>query len=205
MIFREYGTAVETFNYSGCLGNETQTSEWQAFSATAVCEALRSGLAGIARHGGGLHYLPAEDHRRIQLKNLRWKHHFVHVEISGKGAYFLPMKINGKTLPGTAQLPADCLEGKTIFWTIRRSVRPFATPVLLNSFGLPVCAVCAKKDLLSFRTADEGHYPMEIHAGAELDVSVNGIPVPIEYDPAVSRIWLDRCFLKGDLIEIRIP
>ncbi len=202
--FDFYKTAIETFNYSGCCGNESQTGDWQTFSSTAVCEALRSGLAGIARHRESLYYIPADDHRKIHLKNLRLKDTMVNVDISGTGPYFEPMKIDDRRQEGTAQIPSDRICGKSLQWSIRRSRHPFRTPVLLNSCGLPVRSIQVKGKTLTFLSAGCGHYPLEIAVPSEPEVRLNGAKIPFEFDPVKKRLRIDLQFRVDDRIEVII-
>ncbi len=200
--FDLYKTAIETFNYSGCAGNETQTCDWQTFTATAVCEALRSGLAGIARHGGGLHYIPADDYRKICLNNLRFGKTIINIVISGKGKYFTAMKLNGKTLAGTAQLPVDQIDGKSLLWEIKRTNTPFKTPVLLNTSGLPVVNFETFKNGIGFSAGADGHFPIEVYSDKKTMVLLNGKEVSFQFDRKHKRVWMDLHFKRFDYVEI---
>lgn len=200
--FDFYKTAIETFNYSGCLGNETQTCDWQTFAATSVCEALRSGLAGIARHRGGLYYIPADDYRKICLRNLRLGKTTINVVISGKGEYFEPVKLNGGILAGTAQLPVDRIVGKSLLWEIKRTNVPFQTPVLLNTFGLPVVNFETFANGFGFSAGACGHFPVEVYSEKETVVLQNGQEVSFQFDRKRKRVWMDLHFKHLDYIKI---
>ena len=201
-IFDHYKCAIETFNYSGCLGNEGQVCDWQTFSSTSACEAIRTGLAGIGRHGGGLYYIPAEDDHVITLDQINLKSSSVAIEISGKGKY-CTMTLNGKAVKGSMQLPVDLLKRGKNIWKIKRSNTPFTGPVLLTTYGAPIHALETNGKELSFRIGYAGHYPMEFAASAKAKVYVDGKPVKTEINSDNGHLYIDTVFAKDSVILIK--
>ena len=175
----EYRNAIETFNYSGCPGNEMQTGDWQTFGCTGINEAIRAGLVGIVRHAGGLRYLPAADDRMAALRNVPWENKRIDLEISGRGPYLDKMEIDGVACLGTAQIPSDCLrtEGERVICRIVRAESLPAYPILLQACGLSISQVRAEGARVTFTADYAGHFPLQFLAGKEVAVSVNGVTV----------------------------
>ena len=111
---------------------------------------LRKAIAGVGRHCGGLFYIPADDEHGIRLSNVKFFDTVVNIVIRGKGHYFAPMRVNGMELKGTAQLPRECYDGKSLNWEITRSDEYPSYPVLLTSYGAPVSNVRVRDYSLFF-------------------------------------------------------
>ena len=200
--FARWKVAQETFNYAGAEGNVFQTANWQTFSATAALEALRSGVAGIFRHRGGLWYCPAEDSGRVVLRNLPLRNRRITVEISGSGRY-AEMSVNGRAFSGSMQLPCDLpIQSENPVWEIRRTSDETTLPFLLSATDLPIRNLRKEKQCVTFTAAGSASSPLCI-AGAPggILLTVNGTPVSCEWDPESSLAWIDRVWKEGDVIR----
>ncbi len=195
-----YGTAIETQNFSGCLGDESQNSDWQAFAATSICEMLRTAMAGVGRHCGGLFYIPADDEHEIRLGNLKCFDTAVNIVIRGKGPFWAQICVNGMELKVTAQLPRECFDGKILNWEIIRGDGCPSYPVLLNSYGLLVSNVSIREHSLSLNCEENGHYPMEFLAKANAKATLNSKCIRTEV--ANGHLYLDVDVKCGDTIAI---
>ena len=193
----EYRNAIETFNYSGCPGNETQTGDWQTFGCTGISEAIRAGLVGIVRHAGGLRYLPAMDERLAALRNIPWENKRIDLEISGCGPYLDRLEIDGVPCLGTAQLPVDCLqtENAKVHCRILRSETLPPYPILLQACGAAVSQVTVEGNNLTFTVVHAGHFPLQFLARKEVALTVNGQSVG-----ATSDGWRDLTLPGGAVV-----
>ena len=200
--FGQYKVAIETFNYAGCDGNASQTANWQTFSATAAGQAIQYGLAGIGRHCGGLHYIPAYDEHEINIDNLKSGSSIFSIRISGSGKYVGKMTLNGTELNGTMQIPFDLITSGKVEWKIERSNRPFSGPVLLSAFDMPVSALVCGGKSLEFTLGKTTHVPILLQCPLEPRVKINGEPVMGEWNAEESVFWMDRKWNQDDRISI---
>jgi len=202
--FDRWKVAQETYNYAGAEGNVSQTANWQTFSATAALEALRSGVAGISRHRGGLWYLPAQDSGRITLRNVPVSGRRIVIEISGTGEY-AEMSVNGTAFEGSMQLPCDVFpETGEVVWRIRRCSEEPVYPVLISAVDLPVRNLVTEGGATRFEFAGVGYSPVCIRCSGKPRLRVDGGEIPVEWMPEERTAWVDRLWCEGDAVEIRI-
>lgn len=202
-VFEQYKVAQETFNLAVCEQNVTQTVNWQAFSATSACEAIRHGLCGIGRHRGGFYYIPAHDDHRITMDNIRFFDKTFAIRISGTGS-FGTIKINGTSIDGSLQIPVDMFPGGNQFeLDIMRTVPPSDRPVLLNAFDQGISDLNSKAKRLSFRLDQKSHSPVLIYSPVKPSVEINGLALKnFEWDEATHKAWIDSTWEKKDEVTV---
>ena len=202
-VFRHYGNAVETFNLCWCMGGgQSQTADWQTFSATGAMQALLHAVIGIAWHRGGLHYLPAENRGDVFLENFHFRGVRCSLHCSGRGSYVKTMRINGKILEGSCQIPADWFEGlDECAWEVTLEDTMPEDPVLLSAADLPVKELYASPGVLRFRAGDTAFASIEFLARGKPRAFRNGRPLSPRSCPGA--VWLISALVaKNDLIEI---
>ena len=203
-MFDMFKTCIETFNYTGCVGNCSQTSNWQTFSATASMQALIHGVIGVEWHRGGICYLPGQYTGEHTLKNFRFRKKVYSFRTEGKGEY-AQIYVNGKALAGTLQFPADiCKEEKKIDCVIRHSGKAPDRPVLYMAIDLPVSHLKSGREILTFRAAKRCHAPVRMYSPMKPVVTVNDKEIAVEWDEQTKILWFDREFKKGDKVTARI-
>ena len=90
-FFDRYKTAIETFNLSGCEGDEIQISNWQTFAATSTEQAIYR-AAGIEYHRGGIVYVPAQDDKKVEVNNIANNKRKFNLKFSGEGDFVKTFK-----------------------------------------------------------------------------------------------------------------
>jgi hypothetical protein len=135
--YLETGTAVETFNFTGCPGDQSQLSEWQTFSATGAVKGLVSGVAGIEIHRGGINYLPAFGTKYRKVYGLSIDNKVYNIDIVGEGNLG-QLILNGQVLEGTLQLPIDVETKKENYLEFRRCNSTLTPLVFLQGEDIPI-------------------------------------------------------------------
>ena len=202
--YEETGTAVETFNFTGCLGDQSQLAEWQTFSATGAIKALISGVAGIEYHRGGLNYLPAAECKSRKIKGLCMNKTSFDIEISGTGNS-AQLFLNGTLIPGTFQLPADAAEAGNNNLQFKRCDRSVTPLLFLQAEDLPIRDFEYKDNKISFTVDADRHAVLRFYAerhpiwNARED---NGFEVT--WDPVEHLLLWKGIFRKGGRIEVKL-
>lgn len=198
--FDRWQSAEETTNFSRFAIHPSQVCDWQAFSATANMEALRSAVAGILRHRGGISYLPAADRDDMQIHNIPVDDKRVSVCVVGDGEYGV-LTADDKEISGTLQVPAD-ISYKTL--TVRRSDKLPAYPVLLTALDMPVEKLMAEENCLQFTCAETVSTPVCLLCEKTPIVFVNDVKRSPEYHCDSKKAWIDYCWHKGDVVTVQM-
>lgn len=203
-VYGRTQNAVETFNYSFCLGNQTQLADWQAFSATAAMQAIIQGRIGLAWHRGGLHFVPAADDKECAIRNFHFRDKIYDLSITGQGGFIGGMSFNGREITGTAQLPADLPRQERNSWQVERTANEPPYPVLLWMIDIPIIQVSASAGHLIFKTASGGFAKMECFVPGNPILTINGKKVEYEYDEKEKSLWFTGDVNEGDVFEINL-
>ena len=202
--YGETGTAVETFNFTGCPGDQNQLSEWQTFSATGAIKALVSGVAGIEYHRGGINYLPANGCNSRKINALCINGSICDIEVSGIGDS-AQLYLNGCCLPGTLQVPADRLKkGKNLI-EFKRCDSSSAPLLFLQAEDLPISDLKYENRSLSF-TVDADRHSV-IHFYAESDPiwkAREDNDFELIWNPEEHLLLWKGTFRKGERIEVKL-
>lgn len=191
--------AEETTNFSRFAIHPDQVCDWQSFAATAQMEALRSAVAGVLRHRGGLYYLPANDNGDVTVHNVPLDEERVTVTVCGEGC-FGAWYCDDVKLEGSLQLPTDAPQGAL---RICRGEAP-AYPVLISALDLPVKDVSVSGTATMCTCAAVAFTPMTWYAPVRPTVTVNGEEVPCEWDEATQRAYVDRLWQAGDRVRVSV-
>lgn len=191
--------AEETTNFSRFGIHPEQVCDWQSFAATAQMEALRSAVAGVQRHRGGLCYLPADDDNVLTVSNVPLGNERITVTVTGSGA-FAKLCCEGKTVEGTLQYPAD-LPIKDV--TVCRGEAP-SHPVLLSSLDLPIQDVTVDGSAVRVTCAGTAFTPMMWYAPSKPQVTVNGVSIDCEWDKEKKCAYVDRLWQTGDRVTVSV-
>ncbi len=196
--FDRWKVAEETTNFSKYAIAAAQVCDWQTFAATGNMEALRAGVAGIAKHRGGVYYTPAQDDTDIVVSRVPLRDTTVTVTVSGDGE-FAELWQNGQVIRGTLQLPADA---PTADIAVRRVEQLPSYPVLLSAIDLPITDVTASDNATSFLCGDTVYAPMCFAAATRPTVKVNGEVVDTVWDG--KKCYIDRRFCAGDRVSVTV-
>ena len=200
-FFDRYKTAIETFNLSGCEGDEIQISNWQTFAATSTEQAIYR-AAGIEYHRGGIVYVPAQDDKKVEVNNIANNKRKFNLKFSGEGDFVKTFKVNGKAVRGTMQIPFDLLKRGVNILEIVRSNTPFGRPTLYSAVDIPILKLSSRKDELSFFIGANIHAPIKIHVPSKPIIELNGKSIDFEYlEPFC---FVDSIYQKGDCLKVRI-
>ena len=191
--------AEETTNFSRFAIHPDQVCDWQAFAATAQMEALRSAVAGIGRHRGGLYYAPATDNRDVTVENVPMGDARISVTVTGDGS-FATLVCGGKAVTGTLQQPCDVPAGDLC---IRRG-EASAYPVLLNVVDMPVANVTVQGTSTACECQATAYAPMIWYAPAKPTVTVNGEVISCEWDEQTKRVYFSRVWQANDHVLVAI-
>lgn len=197
--YEKHHVAAETFNLAGCMGDEANNADWQSFAAAGALDALCGGVFGIVRHLGGLHYIPSPGAEEASLEGFLFRGKRWNIRITGKGNYARSY-FNGKSLPGTLQVPQEIYALSKIDWEIRLSNKKHTEPVLLSMIGTGIEKVLAKPGRLSFQITEKAHAIMHIQCDKKAKVLVNGEQCSCER--IGNELYLDRLFFAGDCIVV---
>lgn len=201
--FDQYKNAIETFNYDGCSDDVVQCADWQAFSATGAYHAIYQGLAGIAWHRGGLHYLASKDNHEIIIKGFRFNNQVWNLHFHGSGKYVRTFMVNGQKIKGSLQIPVGFSEGNECNWVVERSEIPFDRPTLLQADDAQITVLESAHDLLVLQIKNAVHASSMFYTPNMPEVSVNGKTVVCEYERESNIMWFDHHFQADDLVKIR--
>ena len=198
--FARWQSAEETTNFSRFSIHPSQVCDWQAFSATANMEALRSAVLGILRHRGGISYLPAQDNEILQICNLPMEDHRISVSVEGSGEYGVLMA-DGKEIPGTLQTPAD-ISYQTLY--VRRTDKLPAYPVLVTALDLPVEKLTVKENCLQFTCGETVSAPVCLLCETSPTVFVGDVKLSPVYCSDSKKVWMDYQWYKGDVVTVQM-
>ena len=198
--FHRWQSAEETTNFSRFAIHPSQVCDWQAFSATANMEALRSAVLGILRHRGGISYLPALDNESMQICNLPMEDHRISVSVEGCGKYGVLMA-EGKEIPGTLQTPAD-ISYQTL--SVRRTDTLPAYPVLVTALDMPVEKLTVKGNCLQFTCGETVSAPVCLLCEKCPSVFVNDLRLSPIYSEDSKKVWVDYQWHKGDVVTVKM-
>lgn len=198
--FARWQVAEETTNFSRYAIHPSQVCDWQAFSATANMEALRSAVAGIFRHRGGIGYLPAADCGEMQIRNIPTPDGKISVTVEGVGRYGL-LIADGCEIPGTLQVPLD-ISYTTL--TIQRTDKLPEYPVLMAALDMPIEQVAVTDNALRFVCGNTAMTPICFLCEAMPAVFVNDVELPVQYNADNKHAWVDYCWRKGDIITVQL-
>ena len=159
-------------------------------------EGLRAGVAGVLRHRGGWHYLPAEDDEIVRLRHVPNGEKCMDITVCDNGD-FAVLYGGDEPVYGTLQAPSDKAADE---WTVRRTYERPTYPVLMNAIDLPVNEVSVTDSSLSFTCGDTVYTPVQITAPTKPTVSVNGIVVSGEWNEETKTLWIDRLWMSGEKI-----
>ena len=199
--FSKTGIAIETFNLSGCLGDELQRADWQTFSATGAYNAILQGLCGLVFHQGGLGFAQDEDKRRIQITNFAG----FDIDISGKGSYVRKFTVDGKVLYGTLQIPTDVASLKDKRQHKLEILRGHGVPrriILLRALELPIVNLVSKSQCLEFTVSRYAYGSLEIYAPYPVTLTINGVKCSLECGEAPHIYFCERRFTNGARVKI---
>ena len=194
-FFREYHTAIETFNLAGCVGDTSQLGNWQAFSATAAMQALLSGVGGWEIDCGGWHWVWGSG-SESSFKNINGRD----FEVRGEGGYASGISVDGRFIAGTMQLPKGA-EGRRI--SIERTCEKIQHAVLLYAVDAEIADVELNGKTLSFTVANDVHSALKCYAPSHAEVSVNGKSVQYVFYTGDDTFHFDSVFRAGDRVEIK--
>ena len=197
--FARWQAAEETTNFSRFAIHPSQVCDWQAFSATANMEALRSAVVGILRHRGGISYLPAEDCGEMQIHNIPVQDGRISATVEGTGKYGVLM-VDGREIPGTLQVPTD-ISGKSL--TVHRTENLPAHPVLIMALDMPVKQIAVKNHCLQFVCEKTAMIPVCFLCETKPAVWVNGVELPVQYSEESKQAWIDHIWHQNDVVVVQ--
>lgn len=201
--YEETGTAVETFNFTGCPGDQSQLADWQTFSATGAIKALVSGVAGIEYHRGGINYLPADGCKYRKIKGLYMNKKSFDIEITGTGNS-AQLFLNGTLIPGTLQLPADLAETETSRLEFKRCSMENTPLLFLQAEDLPVSGFRFENNSLSFSVEADRYTVLRFHAETEPQWKMENKEITEVWIPEEKQLHLKGLFRKGDRVEVKL-
>lgn len=202
--YEETGTAVETFNFTGCPGDQSQLADWQTFSATGAIKALVSGVAGIEYHRGGLNYLPAPGSQSRKINGLCMNDNVFDIEISGTGDS-AQLFLNGTLIPGTLQLPADAAKDGNNLLEFKRCNRSSTPLLFLQAEDLPISDFKYENNGISFTVDADRHAVLRFYAErnpAWKSRQENNFE--LTWDPKEHLLLWKGIFRKGERIEVKL-
>ena len=202
--YEETGTAVETFNFTGCPGDQSQLSEWQTFSATGAVKALVSGVAGIEYHRGGLNYLPAPGSKSRKINGFCMDQKVFDIEISGTGDS-AQLFLNGILIPGTLQLPADAAKEGDNLLEFKRCDSSSTPLLFLQAEDLPISDLKYENNSLSFTVDADRHAVIHFYAaGDPLWKAREDNDFELIWSPEEHLLLWKGTFRKGERIEVKL-
>jgi hypothetical protein len=199
--FKKTGVAIETFNLSGCLGDELQRADWQTFSATGAYNAIVQGLCGLVFHQGGLGFAPDEDDHKISINNFAG----FDIDIAGKGSFVRKFVVDGKVLNGTLQIPKDIASIKDKQRHKVEITRGCTAPrkiTLTSALELPVVNLVSQSQSLEFAIARNAYGSLEIYAPYPVSMTIDGKDCPLERSEVPSMYFCERRFTNGARVII---
>ena len=191
--------AEETTNFSRFAIHPDQVCDWQSFAATAQMEALRSAVAGILRHRGGLCYLPADDSGEVTVHHIPVQEAKITVTVSGEGP-FGTWYCGDTPICGTLQLPTDV---PMTALRLQRGAAPNRA-VLLSALDLPIKEVTADGSSTSCVCDDTAYTPLTWYAPTKPTVTVNGAAAAFTWDETAQRVYVDRLWHAGDRVCVSL-
>ena len=200
--YGETGTAVETFNFTGCPGDQSQLSDWQSFSATGAMKALVSGVAGIEFHRGGLDYIPASGSKYRKIKGFCMNKKSFDIKVSGEGDS-AQLFLNGVMIPGTLQVPSDIAGDGSCRLEFKRCSMSETPLLFLQAEDMPVCDFKYENNCISFTVTADRHTVLRFHAESE-PVWRGESKISAEWKLNEKQFLLEGTFRKGERIEVRI-
>lgn len=200
--YGETGTAVETFNFTGCPGDQTQLADWQTFSATGAMKALISGVAGIEYHRGGINYLPADGCKRRKINGFTMNGKIFDIEVSGNGNS-AQLFLNGTLIPGTLQLPADIETAEANLLEFKRCSGNKTPLLFLQAEDMPVRDFKYENNCISFTVTANRHSVLRFYAESE-PVWKGTSEISAEWKTNEKEFLLEGIFHYGDRIEVRM-
>ena len=202
--YGETGTAVETFNFTGCDGDQTQLSEWQTFSATAAIKALISGVAGMEYHRGGINYIPAAGNKKRSIRNFVMNGKIFDLEISGDGDS-AQLYLNGKWIPGTLQIPVDLIGQEHNSVEFRRCGKEMTALQLLQAEDLPISRLEFAENSIRF-TAEADRYTVLRFRAEQMPAWSAGEDndFKLTWNPEDQLFLVEGTFRKGEQIKVSL-
>lgn len=199
--FENYGTAIETFNLAGCIGDEIQRTDWQTFSATGANTALVQGIGGLGWHTKGLYFESCNGNRNedsaVEIRG--FFHRMLDVTIGGKGA-FASIFLDGRRLPGSLDIPRALYDdGKRHAMEVRRTNRSFSRLTLLKVPDVEMASLESGRNELSFKVLNDVHGSIRFYSPGKPESNVGRI-LP---DSVKNVYWLDAELRAGMTVEIK--
>lgn len=191
--------AEETTNFSRFAIHPDQVCDWQSFAATAQMEALRSAVAGLGRHRGGLYYMPATDKETVTVRNIPVGNERIAFTAAGDGS-FGRLYCGDREIVGSLQVPADVCVADL---RIERCEQP-AHPVLLSAVDLPVREVAVSGGTLSFVCDATVFSPITWYAPCAPTVYVGGEAAEVEWNAEAQRAYVARVWQAGQHVTVSV-
>ena len=204
-FFNKYYNAIETFNYNYCPGNQTQTADWQSFTATATMQAIIQGAAGLAWHRGGLFYIPCANSENFSIRNFRFAGKTYHITSRGSGRFIEKITVNENELTGSCQLQSDGLETENeINLVIMRTEDKPSAPVLHWALDMPIRNCRLDNNRLSFVACGEKLCQFEVYSPGKSVVKINGEAVETDYDTESGLLYFEEFISCDSLITVEL-
>lgn len=204
-FFNKYYNAIETFNYNYCPGNQTQTADWQSFTATATMQAIIQGAAGLAWHRGGLFYIPCANSENFSIRNFCFAGKTYHITSMGQGRFIEYVTINGKKFMGTCQVDSAWIDQATEINLIimRTEIKP-ETPVLHWALDMPIRNCRLNNNSLSFFVCETKLCQIEVFSPEKPIVKINEKTIEPDYDPKSGLLYIEEFITYDSLISVEL-
>ena len=129
---------------------------WQMFATMGWYRALVEAVAGVEHDMGGLTLIPADLPLDLSLAG----HHFGagtwDVSVTGRGAWWGGVSVDGQLVSGTYKLPVDCATATQHRLLLARSPAPPSQPILMAAPGAAVMSSGYRGDMLQIRLSGDG-------------------------------------------------
>jgi len=202
-LFADASIAIETHNICSVMGNETQTANWQTFSASAAYDAIIGGCLGVQWHMGGLFYTPGESDQNMHLNRFKFKNSTWDICISKSGCWPESLTIDGLELKGSLQIPDTYFHdaGTHKLEIIRTKNTPTAI-TLLYVLNLKIAAITSTPESLSFHALNNACTIIKAYSNRPVQLRVNTQEFSMEFDAEKKIVWAQVSVKEGDTIQL---
>jgi hypothetical protein len=176
------------------------SGSWQAFGAGSWYRNLVEAAAGLWADLGGLTLVPGGLGEPVRLGGLRFRDAVLEFEARGQGVWPTRLALDGTEIRGTTKLPPLSAAPHRV--SVEYGPAVPSTPVLTLAVDAAVAVEAVSAGTLRVRLQGRGYTPVAFYAPGAPSLTVDGRPVPCEWDADTRRGRSRFVLERGATLEI---
>lgn len=161
------------------------SGSWQAFGAGAWYRNLVEGAAGLWADLGGLGIMPLGLGEPVRLTGLRFRDAVIAFSASGQGLWPAALRLDGNPIRGTTRLPPLTRGPHRVEVEYAAAVPEW--PILTLAVDAEVRTARAEPGRTRVRLHGRGYTPLSFFAPGTPRLTLDGAPLPCDYDARTGR------------------